>query len=304
MWCAHRGVGDGEDAPLHRALPPLPHLPQPEEEGVRYVLPFKLQCDPSCGVRRRLTRHSSSSGSLSSRSQTPCFPAAGACCSPPAYSASPAQTHAYFRDGFWSKKLLLQTHATGTNTENALCTHTGGLYKKITYGECSAAPPQRTLQSTTACSTCTGTYSSRLDSRKAEGRQKGEIRGKGVKHLTQASDECYLTVFECLKAVFTGASLHAVECVTDEFWRCVVGGSERSAAKPTHTLAPSMPQHCCCRKQAAAGRPECEERCSDYRSVLQAMPLLQVGSDFVFKSNRQWAAWISVPPSGPVGGRT
>lgn len=36
-----------------------------------------------------------------------------------------------------------------------------------------------------ACSTCTNTYSSRLDSRQAEGREEGEIEGIGVKDPAQ-----------------------------------------------------------------------------------------------------------------------
>lgn len=38
---------------------------------------------------------------------------------------------------------------------------------------------------TPACSTCTNTYSSRLDSRQAEGREEGEIEGRGVKDPAQ-----------------------------------------------------------------------------------------------------------------------
>lgn len=43
---------------------------------------------------------------------------------------------------------------------------------------------------TPACSTCTNTYSSRLDSRQAEGREEGEIEGRGVKDPAKKCATC------------------------------------------------------------------------------------------------------------------
>lgn len=115
---------DGEYAPLHRALPPLPHLPQPVKTMKGPLSPPQCTSANTLDALIRfssLTRHSSSAGSPSSHCQTPCSPAAGACCSRPACSASPAQTHRHRLNTLEVDRNATERHAAHTHTETHHC---------------------------------------------------------------------------------------------------------------------------------------------------------------------------------------